>query len=88
MSSHATGAAEIQQCGIYFLLKEEDVVYVGQSVNAAGRILTHLKEGKDFDRVLFWPQRRSRLDDVEKRLIRLLQPPLNHAHRGRTEQAV
>lgn len=39
--------------GIYFLIEQREIVYVGQSeVNVAGRILQHIRdEGKTFDHV-------------------------------------
>jgi hypothetical protein len=36
--------------GIYFLIRSKQIVYVGQAVAPAGRIVTHVKEGlKNFD---------------------------------------
>jgi hypothetical protein len=64
--------------GIYFLVHDDEVVYVGQSVNPTGRIATHTAdERKQFDRAYMVPVPLSRLDDVESALIRLLRPRLN-----------
>jgi hypothetical protein len=61
---------------IYFLIKGDAVVYVGQSVALAARIAQHHEE-KDFDRVLFLPVARENLDATEGAFIRALRPPLN-----------
>jgi hypothetical protein len=62
--------------GIYFLCELGQVVYIGQSVNAASRIADH-RNGKDFDRVLFLPWPRFDLSRIEAALIKVLRPPLN-----------
>lgn len=38
----------LNDCGVYFLFREEEVVYVGSSKNIASRIATHIKT-KSFD---------------------------------------
>lgn len=74
-SSDVTKAAN-SICGIYFLRKGREIVYIGQSVNVYSRIASH-KASKDFDTVDFMPCDRSKLDDLEGFFIRLLQPKLN-----------
>jgi len=74
-------------CGIYFLILEGQVVYVGQSLNSGSRLLEHLREmrrgkrrfaeSKKFDRVLFRRCSPSDLDRLERALIRLLRPRFN-----------
>ena len=61
--------------GIYFLCKEQEVVYVGQSVNATARVHQHAK--KEFDSVFFLPWPEDDLSRIEAAFIRFLQPPLN-----------
>lgn len=61
--------------GIYFLVKDKRVVYVGQSVNVFARIPTH--RDKDFDSYAYIPCSRSTLNRLESLYIHLLQPPLN-----------
>jgi len=67
---------EFRRSGIYFLCQDNDLLYVGQSVNVSSRISTHHHTGK-FNRVIFmaWPP--DDLDSVEGALIRVLKPPLN-----------
>lgn len=63
------------QTGVYFLCKGDEVVYVGQSINPAGRISTHNQDAeKNFDRVYLMPVPESELDDVEGSFIHHLQP--------------
>lgn len=64
--------------GVYFLVNNDDVVYVGQSTNPLSRIGEHVKSkfGK-FDRVYFLPVPQFLLDTVEGGFIKLLSPALN-----------
>jgi hypothetical protein len=64
--------------GIYFLCRDAQIQYVGQSTNVLKRILTHISEGvKDFDSVYFITCPKSQLDNLEKELINCYKPPLN-----------
>ena len=67
-------------CGIYFLLKEKKIVYIGQSVNIFSRINAHTKD-KDFDEVRFFKCQREDLDKVEIFFIKLIKPELNGAYK-------
>ncbi len=62
-------------CGIYFLCRARRVVYVGQSVNAAGRIGSYPMER--YDCALFMPCPRDCLDHLERAFIRALKPVEN-----------
>ncbi|RUR26795.1 hypothetical protein ELY33_16950 [Vreelandella andesensis] len=62
--------------GVYFLIKDENVVYVGQSVNIISRVAAHVKQ-KDFDRFAFVPCDAQDLDVLESLYIHFLQPELN-----------
>lgn len=75
---------ESRRCGIYFLVKDMTLMYIGQSVNVVGRVATHAsinpyknEQGKDFNKVFYlqWPA--DDLDRMEGALIRALKPPLN-----------
>jgi len=61
---------------IYFLLKKEKVVYIGQTVNPLLRIRDHSRN-KDFDRVAFLHCPESKLNDLEKDYINKFSPALN-----------
>lgn len=63
-------------CGVYFLVKDGRVVYVGQSVNIVARLGTHLKQ-KDFDSSCYIAAGPHELDFIESFYIHLLRPELN-----------
>ena len=69
-------------CGIYFLIHEKKIVYVGQSVNVYSRIFTHT-QSKEFDSYVFVPCDKDMLDKLESLYIHFLSPPLNgNMHNG------
>jgi len=61
--------------GVYFLVKADRVVYVGQSVDIYSRIAQH--GHKDFDRFAFVPCDKALLDKLESLYIHLLRPAQN-----------
>lgn len=63
-------------CGVYFLVKKNKVVYVGQSVNVFSRVAKHAME-KDFDAMAWIPCKKTMLDKLESLYIHVLQPTLN-----------
>lgn len=63
-------------CGIYFLLRDGEVVYVGQSVSIARRVKTHRKT-LVFDEVKYIEVDRTRLNDAERKFIMELKPKHN-----------
>lgn len=64
--------------GIYFLWKDDVVVYVGQSTNVYSRVKQHKCE-KDFDKVTFIRLKNEKdiLNDWEGLFINLIKPKLN-----------
>lgn len=61
---------------VYFLIQDNEVVYVGQSVYLPGRLSEHICN-KEFDRVFYLPVPRSELGIVEGGFIKALKPKLN-----------
>mgnify|MGYP000214506835 CR=1 FL=1 len=61
--------------GIYFLISNGSVVYVGQSKNILGRVACHTE--KNFDRVAFLNCCESELNATERLFIDALMPELN-----------
>lgn len=61
--------------GIYFLIQNKKVMYVGQSVSVLRRIGNHFD--KKFDSFAFVPCDKKVLDKLETLYIHLLRPPLN-----------
>jgi len=66
---------------VYFLCKDDRVVYVGKSVNIQSRLQQHLKE-KEFDKVYYIRVSPSQLDTVESALIAMLRPVLNKTNQS------
>ena len=67
---------------VYFLIKDDELVYIGQTTNLAGRIDGHRKGSKatpkkEFDRVLFIECDRQLLTEKEGYFIWKLNPCLN-----------
>lgn len=67
-------------CGIYFLIKDNDIMYVGQSVNVLARLGMH-EHVKTSDRLSFLPCPSELLRDVESFYIHALRPRLNGQHK-------
>jgi hypothetical protein len=64
--------------GIYFLVHFHEIVYVGQSTNIIGRILTHIDEAtKKFNDVFFIPVPTGDLLKIESAYISSLNPKYN-----------
>lgn len=65
-------------CGIYFLVDDAQIVYIGQSVDVFTRVLSHRRDGyKTFDKCCWVPVPRDELDAVESALIALFKPRHN-----------
>lgn len=66
--------------GVYFLIKDGEVVYVGQSTNIYARITQHWSDvygGKEFDSYAYVLCDRGVLDRLESLYIHCLQPRFN-----------
>ena len=68
--------AAVVRPGIYFLISDGVVIYVGQSCDVHSRIVAHMRE-KAFDRVAFISCNPRHLNLLESLYIHLLQPPMN-----------
>lgn len=69
--------------GIYFLIRNLEIVYVGQSINIPSRIQTHLNEGsKKFDRVSYVYLEHEDLDYFETAYILKFRPYYNKSVNG------
>lgn len=64
-------------CGIYFLIRDDRIVYVGQSKNALRRVGRHIDDGKDFDRFTIAPCAEEDLDRLERTYITAFYPEQN-----------
>lgn len=68
--------------GIYYLIHEERVVYVGQTVRGMSRIIEHITDGKLFDYYSFFPCNTGDLDRLEAIEVVKHEPHLNKALYG------
>ena len=73
----AASVAAPKLCGVYFLIKNKRVVYVGQSISVWNRISIHAGEGKSFDRAAFIACEKKHLDILEALYIHVFRPSLN-----------
>lgn len=64
-------------CGIYFLIRDEEIVYVGQSTNTLRRVARHVDDGRKFDYFTIVPCKREDLDRMEHTYITALYPDEN-----------
>jgi hypothetical protein len=62
--------------GVYFLIKDNKVVYVGQSTQIFARIMHHVST-KDFDTFSYVECGKEMLDVMESLYIHTIRPPLN-----------
>lgn len=69
-------------CGVYFLIKDCEVIYVGQSVNIHSRIDEHDRV-KDFDTFTYIECEKENLSYLEARYISKFKPKLNYDSKGR-----
>jgi hypothetical protein len=65
--------------GVYFLIKDNEVVYVGKSGDVHGRISQHWMLSKDFDSYTYIACSGMEMDELERYYIKSLLPPLNSA---------
>jgi len=55
--------SDINLIGIYFLLKDSQIVYIGQTTNGLTRVLAH--KDKDYDSYSFFPTSKENLNYLE-----------------------
>lgn len=72
----AQAGTSARVCGVYFLVRGDRVVYVGQSTNIYARAANHFNN-KTFDAWSFIPCEEKDLDVIESLYIHFLQPSQN-----------
>lgn len=71
-------SADISPCGIYFLIQNNEIVYVGKSNSVYFRISQHLKHGtKKFDSFAYIECSEEQLDVLEARYYLKFRPAYN-----------
>jgi hypothetical protein len=66
--------------GIYFLLNKGVVVYIGQTTRYPKRLYYHYSQALPHDCIRFMSCDQSKLNDYERRWIRLFKPEYNKTH--------
>lgn len=64
-------------CGIYFLKKLDEIIYIGKTTTLFVRMAAHDKGEADWDEVVFYPTEIRHLAALEKEMIAKYNPPLN-----------
>lgn len=67
-----------RQSVIYFLLRNEELLYIGKSIQLPARIEAHAST-KRFNRVLYFETPPTELAAIESAFIQHFRPPLNKA---------
>ena len=62
---------------IYFLLRKNEITYIGSTNNLPNRIRQHLDDGRRFDRALWMPVEEERRLALEDQMIERIQPREN-----------
>lgn len=68
--------------GVYFLIKDDAVVYVGKSTNIINRVWSHRKSGIDFDTFTYVEVHPKHQDRIEAAYTAALRPHLNCSEDG------
>jgi hypothetical protein len=68
--------------GIYFLIKDKEIVYIGQSTCVFRRVYDHLWSKKIFDSFSYIQCEKKMLDKLESIYIHFYQPPENGRNHG------
>ena len=74
--------------GVYLLMLKGKIVYVGESLNMPKRVAEHRSNGRPFDQAYYIATVANQRANLERILIRAINPPGNRAHRGGKPTAV
>ena len=75
---NAKDIEELLFSGVYYLIDNNEIVYIGQSTNVAARITTHVQNGTmAFDRYYVCPVAPGKLRECESIAIKELEPKYN-----------
>jgi excinuclease UvrABC nuclease subunit len=73
-----------KEAGVYMLMGEGGVLYIGQSINIHYRIGCHLQDGRiPFKWVKIAKTSKRDMDAIEQYLIKMHDPPYNHTYTTR-----
>jgi len=71
--------------GVYLLMLKDKIVYVGESLNMPKRVAEHRSNGRPFDQAYYIAPVANQRANLERILIRAINPPGNRAHRANGE---
>src|SRR6516165_2882816 len=71
--------------GVYLLMLKGKIVYVGESLNMPKRVAEHRSNGRPFDQAYYIAPVANQRANLERILIRAINPPGNRAHRANGE---
>jgi hypothetical protein len=74
---------DIPDIGVYLLLLDGEVVYIGESLDMPARVAGHRANGRPFDDVFYIGTHSGQRVALERILIRAINPPQNRKHRPR-----
>lgn len=66
--------------GVYFLLLNDEIVYIGTSRNVHGRVAEHRANGRPFDKAFFVEASGDDREMLERALIKAITPSQNRMH--------
>jgi len=70
------------ESGVYFLVLNDEIIYIGSSINIAARVLSHKTNGREFDTAYAMEAPESSRLSLERLMIRKLKPRQNKAWAG------
>ena len=76
-AEHATQGRQQPLIGVYLLLLNDQVVYIGSSMNMSVRVAAHKANGRPFDQVFYIGTKMAERGTLERTLIRAFQPRQN-----------
>lgn len=67
--------------GIYFIIKNRKIIYIGKTSHYVERIMQHKNQAMDWDKIKFIEYPEDRLDEMERVWINYFKPALNRTHK-------
>ncbi|MBA4033549.1 MAG: hypothetical protein C0480_02940 [Bradyrhizobium sp.] len=74
-------AASTPLIGVYLLMLDGKLVYVGSSLHMPNRVAGHRTNGRPFDQVFYIATKANQREQLERTLIKALHPSQNTRHR-------
>ena len=76
-----------KMCGIYFLIRDDQVIYIGKSNDVYSRVSEHRARGREFTKFSVVPCDPAHLSDIEAAYIKLFKPVGNRTHTPKKSKA-